>query len=298
MSSNCFVTTIDLSLEAKLRSDLAAQGFTLTKPQYTIFQAKKSGVSCTLYQSGKLTVQGKDKGDFIQFYLEPEILGQFTYAYPEQVEEVLDLSPRIGIDETGKGDFFGPLCIAGVYADEAGIKRLQQLGVRDSKSMSDPVICKIARNVRKEFQYEIVSIFPLKYNELYGKFSNLNRLLAWGHAKTISGLVEKTGCDNVIIDQFAHESVVEYALNRQNVSVKLTQRHRGESDPIVAAASILAREAFITGMDRLSREYDLTLPKGASEKVKQAARSFARKHGKERLREIAKVHFKTYAEID
>lgn len=295
MKNNCFVATIDTSLEQKLRADLAAQGFTLTKPQYTLFQAKKAGVSCTLYSSGKLTVQGKDKAEFITYYLEPEILGQLTYSYPETT---LDFTPRIGIDEAGKGDFFGPLCVAGVYADEKGIKRLGELGVRDSKSMSDPVIIKLARSIRKEFDHEIIALYPTKYNELYGKFSNLNRLLAWGHAKTIGALVEKSGCNNVIIDQFAHETVVEYALNRQNISVKLTQRHKGESDPIVAAASILAREAFVLGIERLGREYDLTLPKGASEKVKQTARSFARRHGKPKLGEIAKVHFKTYAEID
>jgi ribonuclease HIII len=295
MSTNCFVATIDLSLEPKLRADLQAQGFTLTKPQYTIFQAKKTGVSCTLYQSGKLTVQGKGKHDFLTFYLEPEILGQFTYSYPTAT---LDKTARIGIDEAGKGDFFGPLCVAGVYADEKGIARLTEIGVKDSKTMSDPLIQKLARKIITEFDHEIISLYPMKYNELYEKFANLNRLLAWGHAKTIATLVEKTGCKNALIDQFAKEEVVEYALQRQNVQVKLTQRHKGESDPVVAAASMLARDAFLKGMDRLSRECEMTLPRGASAKVKQTARMFASRHGKERLKEIAKVHFKTYAEIN
>ena len=111
--SPCFVATIDVALEEKLRSDLTEQGFVLTHPLHTLFAAQKKGVSCTLYESGKLTVQGKDKDDFIAFYLEPEILQSFAYIHPTAN---IDLTARIGIDQAGKGDFFGPLCIAGVQA--------------------------------------------------------------------------------------------------------------------------------------------------------------------------------------
>src|SRR5580693_626798 len=108
---NTFVATIDLALADKLREDLVGQGFELTKPPYTLFSAQKTGVSCTLYTSGKLTVQGKGKDEFIAFYLEPEILKKLAYTHPELG---VDMTARIGIDEAGKGDFFGPLCIAGV----------------------------------------------------------------------------------------------------------------------------------------------------------------------------------------
>src|SRR5687768_458876 len=98
-----FITTIDISFAAKLKADLAAQGFELSEPVYTFFQAKKTGVSCTLFKSGKLMVQGKKKDDLISFYLEPEILGNLAYSYPEAS---VNSAPHIGVDEAGKGDVF------------------------------------------------------------------------------------------------------------------------------------------------------------------------------------------------
>lgn len=292
--SPCFVATIDLSLADKLQNDLLDQGFQLTTPAYTIFSAQKQGVSCTLYTSGKLTVQGKNKDEFIRFYLEPEILGSIAYSHPEAS---LDLTSRIGIDEAGKGDFFGPLCIAGVQASEDKIKELIKLGVRDSKKMQDKMILGLASKIKQCVPHSIVKLTPIKYNELYDSFHNLNRLLAWGHATAISELVEKTGCRNVIIDQFADESVVEVALQRKKMEVNLTQRHRGEEDPVVAAASILARAAFLQGMDELSSLVSHTLPKGAAAHVIEAGRQLVARHGQEVLKVVAKLHFKMTAQV-
>lgn len=286
----CFVATIDMSLADKLREDLAAQGFEFTAPQYTVFSAQKKGVSCTLYTSGKLTVQGKDKDEFIGFYLEPEILGTLSYTYPEVG---VDLTTHIGIDEAGKGDFFGPLCIAGVQAGEEQIKEMLKIGVKDSKRMTDKSVLALAKKIRDGFQHSIVRLPPPKYNELYKSFGNLNRLLAWGHATAIEELVKKTGCKKVIIDQFASEHLVENALKRKNIEIDLTQRHRAESDPVVAAASILARAAFLEGLERLGMPLSFTLPKGASQQVLEAGRKLVAKHGPEILGSVAKLHFKT-----
>lgn len=285
-----FVTKIDLDLSEKIKNDLLDQGFELSTPPYTVFMAKKKGVSCTLYQSGKLMVQGKDKNDFISFYLEPEILKEFSFSYPETL---VDSTARIGIDEAGKGDFFGPLCIAGVYADEAGIKKLLDLGVRDSKRMRDKEIVALASEIKSLFPHSLVRLFPEKYNELYGKFKNLNSMLAWGHSTAIEELVEKTGCKTVIIDQFAGEHVVENALKRKKLEVSLTQRHYGEEDPVVAAASILARTGFVEGIDSLGKMVEMTLPKGASSQVIAAGKRVVLRHGKEILGKVAKLHFKT-----
>jgi ribonuclease HIII len=285
-----FVTTVDISIAETLMADLQAQGFSITKPQYTLFAAKKKGVSCTLYQSGKLTVQGKDTPEFLEFYLEPQILGSFGYTYAELD---IDKTSRIGIDEAGKGDFFGPLCIAGVCAGGEDVIRLKSLGVRDSKSLSDATILSIGKKIRKQYPHHVIKLNPHKYNELYDSFRNLNHLLAWGHAATIGALVEKTGCKNVLIDQFAAKHVVETALKKRNLKVDLTQRHRGEEDLVVAAASILAREAFVEGIDELSREHGLKLPKGASSAVIRAGEAFVRKYGKEALALVAKLYFKT-----
>jgi len=289
-----FVTKIDVALADKIKNDLLDQGFELSTPQYTIFAAKKKGVSCTLYSSGKLMVQGKDKKDFISFYLEPEILKDLSFSYPETM---VDGTARIGIDEAGKGDFFGPLCIAGVYADEEGIKKLLDLGVRDSKKMNDKVITALASQIKSLFPHSIVRLFPEKYNELYGKFKNLNTMLAWGHSTAIEELVEKTGCRNAIIDQFAGEHVVENALKRKNLDITLTQRHYGEEDPVVAAASLLARSAFVEGIDSLGKMLDIHLPKGASAQVIQAGKKVLQMHGRQGLEKAGKMHFKTLEAI-
>ncbi len=286
-----FVTTLDVGLAPKLKADLADQGFELSKPAYTLFQAKKKGVSCTLYESGKLTVQGKNMEEFIQFYLEPNILQGFNYTYGDLD---IDQTPRIGVDETGKGDFFGPLCVASVYAGGEDVIKLKQIGVCDSKKLTDKKALEIGKKIQSQFAHHVVKINPAKYNELYNQFKNLNRLLAWGHATVIRNLVAQTGCKQVILDQFGDESLVRNALREDFTALKLTQRHRGEEDLVVAAASILARKTFLESMDKLSQEIGFTLPKGASSQVVAAARKLYNQYGEELLGKIAKLHFKTY----
>lgn len=289
-----FTTQIDLKLASKLEADLKEQGFEITKPPYTLFSAKKKGISCTVYESGKLVVQGKEMGPFMEFYLEPEILQSFEYSHPEAN---LDLTPHIGMDEAGKGDFFGPLCVAAVYADGEGIKKMKQMGVKDSKRISDEGILKLAKKIRAEFPYTAIRLFPLKYNELHGKFKNLNRLLGWGHAAALGDLALKTGCKEAILDQFAEKHVMETALKQKKIDVHLQQKVRGEEDLVVAAASILARAAFLEGMATLSEEYGVQLPKGASAQVIDVAQKLVAKWGREVLEKVAKTHFKTMSLI-
>ncbi len=293
-SSSVFVATIDIVLAKKMIQDLKNQDFDITIPQYTVFAAKKKGVSCTLYKSGKLTVQGKEMGAFIEFYLEPHILKTFTYSYKEVLPATEhNLTGHIGIDESGKGDFFGPLCVAGVFAAGDGIARLKQLGVRDSKTLTDAAILTLAHKIRQEFLHHIVKINPPKYNELIVQFKNLNRLLAWGHATAIEQLAERTGCRHIVVDQFANEEVVLTAVKRKKLDLDITQRHRAEEDIVVAAASILARCAFVEGLAMLEKQYGQALPKGASQKTIAAGRQFVRTHGRENLGQVAKLHFKT-----
>jgi ribonuclease HIII len=289
-----FVAEIDLKIADKLRSDLEEQGFEISQPPYTVFSAKKKNVSCTLYKSGKLTVQGKEKDSFIEFYLEPQILGEFRYTNPEVH---LDLTPHIGLDEAGKGDVFGPLCIAAVFADGEGIKQLLKIGVRDSKQLSDKTISDLASKIRDSYPYTVIRLFPAKYNELYGKFKNLNRMLAWTHASALENLVQKTGCKDALIDQFAYPYVMENALKQKKLAVNLTQKTHGEDDLVVAAASILARAGFVDGIKTLGEEYGIELPKGASNAVKKVGKELVAKFGPEVLNKVAKTHFKTIAEI-
>ncbi len=286
----CFVTKLNRNLFEKLRLDLEARGFAFSKPPYTVFSAKKPGLSVNLYESGKLTVQGKDQDEFIRFYLEPELLQDFSYS---KEKDNPDLAPRIGIDEAGKGDFFGPLCIGGVYADASMVKKLIAIGVRDSKRMTDPKIAKLAIQIKKIVPYSLVRIFPVKYNLLYSRFQNLNEMLAWGHASAIEELSIKTGCKSAIIDQFASEHVVQRAIAKKGLEIDLVQRTGGESDPVVAAASILARTAFVEGIETLSKQVNLKLPKGAGPQVIEIGKNLVSRDGKEILGEVAKLHFKT-----
>lgn len=289
-----FVANVSPELAKKMLADLKQQEFEITTPPYTFFQAKKKGVSCTFYQSGKLTVQGKEMDAFIEFYLEPEILKSFEYTHGAKL---FDPTGRIGIDESGKGDFFGPLCIAGVYAEGNQIGRLKEIGVRDSKLLSDDAIKVIADKIRKECVHHIVKINPAKYNQLIVQFGNLNRLLAWGHATTIETLSEKTGCKNIVVDQFADESVVLTALKRKQLNLNVTQRHRAEEDTVVAAASILARYAFLDGLAQLEQQFGIKLPKGASKQTIAAGKKFLSSYGREQLNAVGKVHFKTLDSI-
>jgi ribonuclease HIII len=293
-SSNIFVTTLDLKLAKKMVEDLTEQNFEITIPLHTVFSAKKKGVSCTFYKSGKVTVQGKEMRSFLEFYLEPEILGTFTESYKHVVIlEDAHFEDHIGIDESGKGDFFGPLCVAGVYASKSSISRLKEIGCRDSKMLTDAAIITIGKKIKAEFQHHIVKINPEKYNELYEQFQNLNKLLAWGHATTIEQLVLKTDCHNVTIDQFASEHVVITALKRKKLEVNLTQRHRGEEDLVVAAASILARMTFIEGLELLGKKIGCILPKGASKQTIATGKKIYQTQGMKGLQETGKLHFKT-----
>lgn len=292
--SACFTAQVDLSLAAKLEKDLSEQGFELSKPPYTVFSAKKKGVSCTLYESGKLTVQGKEMDPFIEFYLEPEILQEFRFSHP--IAHV-DQKPRIGMDEAGKGDYFGPLSVAAVFADSDGLSKLLEWGVKDSKRLSDDTVLKMAQKIRAGLPYTSIRLFPQKYNELYRRFKNLNRLLGWAHAAALGDLVQKTGCREALLDKFADEHVMEQALKQKKIEVHLVQKVRGEEDPVVAAASILARASFLEGLKRLSEEYSFELPKGASQAVKAAARKFIAQFGEEALEKIAKTHFKTTNDV-
>ncbi|MGR3912221.1 MAG: ribonuclease HIII [Candidatus Rhabdochlamydia sp.] len=289
-----FVTKIDTSLSLKLEQDLENQGFTLSKPPYTFFSATKPGISCTLYQSGKLTVQGKNKDDFILYYLEPEILKTTEFSHPPQT---VDFTARIGGDEAGKGDFFGPLCIAAVYGDAKIIEELLKLGVKDSKEMTDPHMISLAPKIQAVAPSKVIKIFPSKYNEMYASFQNLNHLLAWGHAAAVSELSLQTGCKEVLIDQFAKAPLVDIALKKKGLRLNVTQRTKAESDPLVAAASILARSAFVQGMDRLSDEAGFTLPKGAASIVIKAGKRILEQKGKEALAQFCKLHFKTTQEV-
>ncbi|MEW5924338.1 MAG: ribonuclease HIII [Candidatus Zixiibacteriota bacterium] len=203
----------------------------------------------------------------------------------------------LGIDESGKGDFFGPLVIAGVLADGREADILVQKGVRDSKKISDNKILELSRWIEDNFISSIVVIGPEKYNQLYARIRNLNKLLAWGHSRVIENLAEKNSIDLAISDKFGKTDFIEQALMKKGKDIKLVQQVRAEAIPQVAAASILARAGFVRFMKKLSDTCQLTLPKGAGSIVDQAAGELVKKQGREILEKVAKTHFKNYQKV-
>ena len=200
---------------------------------------------------------------------------------------------QIGIDESGKGDYFGPLVIAGVYVSHAQEAHLKALGVRDSKTLSDAKAMALAVQIRAQCPHAVVAIGPERYNALQTAMKNLNRMLAWGHARVLENLLEKVDCHRVVADQFGDERFLNNALMSKGRAVTLIQKPRAEEEVAVAAASILARAEFLRRLQELGTRYGVTLPKGASDAVIQAAKKFVEKYGGNELRQVAKLHFRT-----
>ncbi len=275
--------------------------FTFREVPHARFAGERDKVKVVFYESGKLVVQGKGTQEFVEFVLEPEILREARLGYEAELQPELFL-PRIGIDESGKGDFFGPLCVAGVYVNEAVVRAWREAGVRDSKQVSsDKRIGELAELIRETpgCVWRVVPIGNEAYNRLHRSMGSVNKVLAWGHARVIENLMLQRHRMNpppvrTISDQFAaDEGTVARALMSLGRKVELIQRHRAEADLAVAAASILARDEFVRRLEKLSQAYGVPLPKGASEQVEAAGREFVARHGADKLGEVAKLHFRT-----
>lgn len=295
--------TVEISPEAveKLRGVLTRDGFELMEKPYAHYGAKKGKLSVTVYEKGpKVLVQGKETEEFVQFTLEPEILGEARMGY-EEVNNPEMFTPHFGIDESGKGDFFGPLVIAGAYVDAESARALLDAGVMDSKRIGSAArIAKLAKAIRgvRGVRESVVMISPVRYNEMYATFRNLNALLAWGHATVIAELSKSVpDCPRALSDQFANPRVLQQALAKKNLSIELEQKTKGESDVAVAAASILARERFLGWMREGGEEWGMELPLGAGPKVLETGRRFLSKYSSSELSSVAKMHFKTASDI-
>ncbi len=287
-----------------LKEILDAQAWEMRIPPYTHWQARREKTIVTAYLSGKLTVQGQGLEDFVLYILEPEILHEASFGYGEPVPETDPLQGYVahaGIDESGKGDYFGPLVIAAVYVAPEQARELLSLGVRDSKAIkSDKKIREIADKIPRivNYKFALVSIGPEAYNRLYSQIGNVNRMLAWGHARALENLLEKAPeCRNVLADKFGDERLIQNALLKKGREIELQQRTKAESDIAVAAASIMARNGFVAGMEKLGQEAGMTIPKGANAMVIEAARMIAGRFGVDTLSRFVKMHFQTTAKV-
>jgi len=252
------------------------------------FQARHGDSVISWFSSGKLTIQGKDAADLAE---ELYLMGLIKTGWREKSE------PRIGIDESGKGDYFGPLVVAGVVISPEQEPQLIRLGIRDSKSISDDAIKKISEELIKIVPYSKVVIGPKRYNELHREMKNVNHILAWAHSRAIENLLEKHPVKLAVADQFGDESLILNALMQKGKGIKLVQRHRGEEDLAVACASVIARAEFLYRLEQLSQEFGIAFPKGVSEQVIEAGKKLVRKAGADSLQNVAKTHFKTTALI-
>jgi ribonuclease HIII len=298
---NTFTAPLNAEQVEKLRLLLGERGFIFAAKPYTIFFARKEKLSVAVYEKGpKVLLQGRGIEDFVKFELEPKIFGEARLGY-EEVHTPEMFEPHFGVDESGKGDFFGPLVIAGVYVDQASARKLLDLGVQDSKRIgSDARIRLLAKEIRQIARdgVDVVSIGPARYNELYKKFGNLNGLLGWGHARVIENLLaRKPNTPRSLSDQFADARVIENALMNHGRKIQIEQRPRAESDVAVAAASILAREGFIEWLERKGKQLGIRLGRGVSAEIKSTAAAVVEKHGGEMLSQIAKIHFRTAHEV-
>jgi ribonuclease HIII len=273
-----------------------------------------SHATAILYQSGKLVIAGHAPA-FDQAVAIVEAVGkpvgpkrpQARSATTAPAEAPSETEPHIGTDEAGKGDFFGPLVTAGVYVDERTAKLLRTLGVRDSKLVGDRELRGLATNIRDVVEDEkraVIIVAPKRYNELYRQMrsegKNLNTLLAWAHTRAIEDLIGHGLRPKFILsDQFGDKRYIESRLmvDTRLSGVPVLQMHRAEADVAVAAASILARDAFLKWLEQAGKALGLTVPKGASPKVIETGKLLVSRMGADGLKDYAKVSFKTMQKV-
>ena len=297
-----YVTTLNQEQIEKLTTLLTERNWVMSEAPYAHWKAKQKNINIVAYKSGKLVIQGKDTEDFVLFTLETEILKKASLGYEkkrkiETETEAPPFTPHAGIDESGKGDFFGPLVVAAVYVDYESQPKLIKLGVKDSKLIkNDNKILAVAKEIRTVVKgnFSIIAIGPEAYNRLYGNFKNLNKLLAWGHSRALENLLEKEiDCPWALSDKFGNERLIEQALFNKGKQIVLKQQTKAESDIAVAAASILARAEFVTKIKKLGQQINIPLPKGASKAVLETTVKIIKELGQDKLNTLAKTHFKT-----
>ncbi len=247
------------------------------------FTAVGQDVNATYYKTGNILVQGKATQLFLDQFLK-EIVGA---RYEQGV---------IGSDEAGKGDYFGPLVVAAVWVDRWAAESLLEEGVQDSKKLSDAAALRIAVEIASACPHSVVAIGPQRYNDLHRRMHNVNKILAWAHARAIENVLEQRDCELAIIDKFAGGKTMQNALMEKGRKLRLIQEPHAERELPVAAASVIARAEFLKGLGALEKKFNMHFPKGATH-VEDAGREFLRAHGEEKLPLVAKWHFKTTKRI-
>ena len=264
---------------------------------YSLYAYHTPGVKVVVYHNQKLVVQGKDVEDFVLHTLETEITHKPLYGY-DRVNHPEWFEAHAGLDESGKGDLFGPLVAATVIADGTAVDFWLSKGLKESKAIkSDERLFKMEALVREPKGVVIETAYANmeRYNELYAKFGNLNQLLAWMHARALDTALQKSTVQKGLLDQFVKAHLVQKFLKRSDFT--LQQRVRAEEDPVVAAASIIARATYVRKLRDLSKEAGVNLPKGCGTDAQKALTTLRDTVGQDQLKRYAKMHFKTINEV-
>ena len=281
-------------------------------PDYAKWQAKDGDTVITLYESGKVVFQGKDADLASDFWISTEKINSGNVDVKNSSENKKNnssndyINPKIynsssiGSDEVGTGDYFGPIVVTATYVPKDKINFLEQLGVKDSKKLTDNEILQIVPKFIKEIKYESIILSNKSYNEYHSKNVNMNKIKAILHNKVLYNLSSKIdNYDYIIVDQFAEKYVYyNYLKDTQNVVKNITFLTKGENKHLsVACASLISRYIFIKEFEKLSKNIKIDLPKGAGNNVDLVAKQICDKYGFDKLKEIAKLNFKNTEKI-
>jgi ribonuclease HIII len=295
-----YTLKLDDAQMEKLRAAVAAKYWEQVEVPYARFAFKGPKVNVTAYTSGKVVVAGKETEDFVQNVIEAQVTGEARLGY-DDVHHPEWFEPHAGLDESGKGDLFGPVVAATVIAERPAIEAWRDAGVRDSKTIGDAQIVKLDELIRGTPGVVVETVYcgMEKYNELMQKpQANLNRLLAWQHARALEAGLQKKWVGRGLLDQFTEQPLVQRELAKRGLErFNLEMRTKAESDPVVAAASVVARAEYVRLMHQLSREFGDKLQKGAGALAKAQAAQIIEKFGARSLGRFAKLHFRTCYEV-
>jgi ribonuclease HIII len=297
-----YTAKLDDAQMEKLRTICVERNFTPFEVGYTryAFKSDSARINIAAYTSGKVVIAGKGTEEFVTMTVEPEVTGAAKLGYDEILHPDWYES-HAGLDESGKGDFFGPVIAATVIADRSAIEAWVKAGVKDSKKIVEAQIIKLDKIIRETPGVAVRTCFcgMPKYNEIMGRpGGNLNRLLAWQHATALEQALVAKRVPWGLLDQFTEQPLVQRELTKKKVSdFELRMRTKAEEDPVVAAASVVARAEFVRQMHLLSKKFGAKLQKGAGPLVKEQALAIIEKFGVLALGEFAKLHFRTAYEV-
>jgi len=299
-SLSTYTLKLDDAQMERLRSILSGRGWEAFDVAYARYAFKGRDCNVTAYESGKLVVAGKGTEEFVTMTLEPEVTKAPTLGYDEVLHPDW-FEPHAGLDESGKGDLFGPVVAATVIADRPAVEGWIKAGVRDSKRIADTQIIKLDRMIRATAGTAVATCLcgMAKYNLLMSRpHANLNRLLAWQHATALAQALSRKRVAWGLLDQFSKQPLAQRELAKMGIrGFDLKMRTRAEEDPVVAAASVVARAEYVRQIHSLSRRFGGPLRKGAGPLVKEQAAQIVARFGARALGDFAKLHFRTAYEV-